>query len=86
VVLIRATRRHLPENDNHHSHRRGNLKSYILDVLYFKQFSDIHTVNTKIDKNVYQHLVLSMKFAVNGSLLMITSTDKSCKKEINHHY
>jgi hypothetical protein len=29
-VLIRATRRHLPEDDNHHSHRRGNLKSYII--------------------------------------------------------
>jgi hypothetical protein len=29
VVLIRATRRHLPEDDNHHSHRRGNLKSYL---------------------------------------------------------
>jgi hypothetical protein len=28
-VLIRATRCHLPEDDNHHSHRRGNLKSYI---------------------------------------------------------
>jgi hypothetical protein len=28
-VLIRATRRHLPEDDNHHSHRRGNLKSYV---------------------------------------------------------
>jgi hypothetical protein len=27
-VLIRATRCHLPEDDNHHSHRRGNLKSY----------------------------------------------------------
>jgi hypothetical protein len=27
-VLIRATRYHLPEDDNHHSHRRGNLKSY----------------------------------------------------------
>jgi hypothetical protein len=30
-VLIRATRRHLPEDDNHHSHRRGNLKSYIVN-------------------------------------------------------
>jgi hypothetical protein len=28
LLLIRATRRHLPEDDNHHSHRRGNLKSY----------------------------------------------------------
>jgi hypothetical protein len=27
-ILIRATRCHLPEDDNHHSHRRGNLKSY----------------------------------------------------------
>jgi hypothetical protein len=27
-VLIRATRRNVPEDDNHHSHRRGNLKSY----------------------------------------------------------
>jgi hypothetical protein len=26
-VLIRATRRHLAEDDNHHSHCRGNLKS-----------------------------------------------------------
>jgi hypothetical protein len=34
-VLIRATRRHLPEDDNHHSHRRGNLKSYILFSLMF---------------------------------------------------
>jgi hypothetical protein len=33
-VLIRATRRHLPEDDNHHSHRRGNLKSYTDDFLY----------------------------------------------------
>jgi hypothetical protein len=34
-VLIRATRRHLPEDDNHHSHRRGNLKSYKVIVVYF---------------------------------------------------
>jgi hypothetical protein len=27
-VLKRATWCHLPEDDNHHSHRRGNLKSY----------------------------------------------------------
>jgi hypothetical protein len=31
-VLIRATRCHLPEDDNHHSHRRGNLKSYIITL------------------------------------------------------
>jgi hypothetical protein len=29
LALIRATRRHLPEDYNHHSHRRGNLKSYM---------------------------------------------------------
>jgi hypothetical protein len=34
-VLIRATRRHLPEDYNHHSHRRGNLKSYKALVLRF---------------------------------------------------
>jgi hypothetical protein len=33
-VLIRATRRHLPEDDNHHSHRRGNLKSYFFNVTF----------------------------------------------------
>jgi hypothetical protein len=27
-VLTRATRRHIPEDDILHSHRRGNLKSY----------------------------------------------------------
>jgi hypothetical protein len=29
-VLVRATRCHLPEDDNHHSHRHGNIKSYNL--------------------------------------------------------
>jgi hypothetical protein len=33
-VLIRATRCHLPEDDNHHSHRRGNLKSYKIIIDY----------------------------------------------------
>jgi hypothetical protein len=33
-VLIRATRCHIPEDDNHHSHRRGNLKSYIKVIDY----------------------------------------------------
>jgi hypothetical protein len=43
-VLIRATRRHLPENANHHSHRRGNLKSYkIYRVRYKRQQQQILT-------------------------------------------
>jgi hypothetical protein len=33
-VLIRATRCHLPEDDNHHSHRRGNLKSYNITFVF----------------------------------------------------
>jgi hypothetical protein len=32
-VLITATRCHLPEDDNHHSHRRGNLKSYYVKTV-----------------------------------------------------
>jgi hypothetical protein len=32
--LIRATRCHLPEDDNHHSHRRGNLNSYTRDFYF----------------------------------------------------
>jgi hypothetical protein len=27
---------HLPEDDNHHSHRRGNLKSYKVNICYPK--------------------------------------------------
>jgi hypothetical protein len=44
-VLIRATRRHLPEDDNHHSHRRGNLKSYKkCNILGLDAYSpDAHT-------------------------------------------
>jgi hypothetical protein len=34
-VLIRATRCHLPEDDNHHSHRRGNLKSYKVRIVLY---------------------------------------------------
>jgi hypothetical protein len=30
-ILIRATRYHIPEDDILHSHRRGNLKSYIIN-------------------------------------------------------
>jgi hypothetical protein len=29
VALVRTTRRHIPEDGSHHSHRRKNLKSYI---------------------------------------------------------
>jgi hypothetical protein len=40
---IRPTRRHLPEDDNHHSHRRGNLKSYTLNVLPLMSEAKFHT-------------------------------------------
>jgi hypothetical protein len=43
-VLIRATRCHLPEDDNHHSHRRGNLKSYT-DYLCF----DFYKILTRVE-------------------------------------
>jgi hypothetical protein len=33
-VLIRATRCHFPEDDKHHIHRRGNLKSYNMTLAY----------------------------------------------------
>jgi hypothetical protein len=33
-VLIRATRCHLPEDNNHHCHRRGNLKSYTMSTMF----------------------------------------------------
>jgi hypothetical protein len=32
-VLIRATRRNIPEDTNLHSHRRGNLKSYMKEIM-----------------------------------------------------
>jgi hypothetical protein len=32
-VLLRATRCHLPEDYNHHGHRRGNLKSNLLHLI-----------------------------------------------------
>jgi hypothetical protein len=33
-VLTKATRRNIPENSILHSHRRGNLKSYVM-LLFF---------------------------------------------------
>jgi hypothetical protein len=38
VVLIRATRRNIPEDGILHSHRRENLKSYTLDQIYYSGF------------------------------------------------
>jgi hypothetical protein len=35
-VLTRATQRNIPEDDILHSHRRENLKSYIVRTLYFQ--------------------------------------------------
>jgi hypothetical protein len=32
-----VTRCHLPEDDNHHSHRRGNLKSYMAEGIFINQ-------------------------------------------------
>jgi hypothetical protein len=34
LVLTRATQRNIPEDDILHSHRRGNLKSYILCIKF----------------------------------------------------
>jgi hypothetical protein len=34
TVLTRATRRNIPEDDILHSHRRENLKSYIMHILF----------------------------------------------------
>jgi hypothetical protein len=35
-VLTRATRRNIPEDAIFHSHRRENLKSYIIGILYYR--------------------------------------------------
>jgi hypothetical protein len=38
-VLTRATRRNIPEDAILHSHRRENLKSYIMELAKLKQLS-----------------------------------------------
>jgi hypothetical protein len=38
-VLTTATRRNIPEDTILHSHRRGNLKSYIIEVGFIKLYS-----------------------------------------------
>jgi hypothetical protein len=41
-VLIRPTRRNIPEDDNLHSHRRENLKSNIMDLNVLLQVRLLH--------------------------------------------
>jgi hypothetical protein len=38
-----VARRHLPEDDNHHSHRRGNLKSYNVISDFLTTISDVNS-------------------------------------------
>jgi hypothetical protein len=54
-VLIRATRCHLPEDDNHHSHRRGNLKSYI-SAWSLSVLATFIVLSQKINANIYTQL------------------------------
>jgi hypothetical protein len=60
-VLIRATRCHLPEDDNHHRHRRGNLKSYVCII----NLSDV------IYSNLKSVLVLKYCTCIEGNCILI---------------
>jgi hypothetical protein len=51
-MIIRATRRHLPEDDNQHSHRRGNLKSY--NIKYVKEVIYLSLVVSHLQMAVAQ--------------------------------
>jgi hypothetical protein len=46
-VLTRATRRNIPEDGNPHSHRRENLKSYRVSLVFF--FAVVPVVVAKWD-------------------------------------
>jgi hypothetical protein len=52
VGSYRATRCHFPEDDNHHIHRRGNLKSYIvISSLQERDDDDDDDDDNDINKN-----------------------------------
>jgi hypothetical protein len=43
---------HLPEDDNHHSHRRGNLKSYMDENYLCNYFHDNFQTHENLEKMV----------------------------------
>jgi hypothetical protein len=47
-ALTRATRRNIPEDDIHHSHRRENLKSYIVCCVCCQEVWNSHRENVRI--------------------------------------
>jgi hypothetical protein len=73
-TVVRVTRCHLPEDDNHHSHRRGNLKSY-------KDCSSLPDCN-KLKKQYFQWCSItvknSVKFTITGLLIAQGVTAQRC--------
>jgi hypothetical protein len=63
-VLTRATRRNIPEDNILHSHRRENLKSYILD----DTFSHVQPVAVKRHSNTGNCLACQNKLFINSPL------------------
>jgi hypothetical protein len=57
-VVTRATRRNIPEDDILHSHRRENLKSYILCLLFVSMVtSQVHIFNY-LSKWLQEHCIV----------------------------
>jgi hypothetical protein len=59
-VLTRATRRNNPENTILHSHRRENLKSYIVEVNLLEG-SRVMERNEILNSNLDSYLIMEMK-------------------------
>jgi hypothetical protein len=59
-VLTRATRRHIPDDGILHSHRSGNLKSYILynEFRYSIFLCDIRTKMQHLQANKYRPILI----------------------------
>jgi hypothetical protein len=66
-----ATRCHLPEDDNHHSHRRGNLKSYNLTKSWNKNKNFSLCIHNFYTSNDHQYT----KFVMTSELMR---TDCTC--------
>jgi hypothetical protein len=72
--LVGATRCHLPEDDNHHSHRRGNLKSY---KLFFCSW--LFTLNSSCDEPELSWIiypVLNFADKIMSSLIVTRATKR----------
>jgi hypothetical protein len=76
IIFWEMTPYHFPEDDNHHTHRRGNLKSYINKVVCY--LLQIQSKRARIDQPQYVTKSATLEITLLGATLLAAGVNFKC--------